>query len=360
MIRQGQFRKRFEKTKIVITLHNIAYQGHCSRDNIEMMGLPGSWFDSPMRLQDDFGSDLNLLKGGIVFSDFVTTVSPTYAKEILTPEGGRGLHPTLLANIHKLKGILNGIDTSFWNPKCDKYIDHHYFLNEQMPSSIDLAHTLEKKQKNKWQLLDKLGMNKSESKPLLAIISRLVPQKGIELMMHALQKMPQVGAQAILLGTSPDPEIHWKFVQLEQQFAHHPDVRVLLQQEEALAHKLFASSDMFLIPSFFEPCGLTQMIALTYGSIPVVRKTGGLADTVFDVDFSGKPFAETNGFVFEHADIAGVDSALNRAFLCWMRDKERWNALITQAMEADFSWNKSTKEYIGIYNKLHESKPSHL
>ncbi len=349
LIRQGPFRKRFENTKVVLTIHNMAYQGWCHRDNLENIGLSGAWFASPERLQDDFGSSLNLLKGGIVFSDYVTTVSSTYAKEVLTQEGGKGLQLTLLSHASKFCGVLNGIDTIFWDPAHDKYLEDRYTAEKK---SIGYEEILAGKKRNKEFFLEKFAMGKSDEKPLLAIISRLVPQKGIELMKHILSHAHKWKMQCILLGTAPDPHVHWNFVELEKYFLNSPDVRIVLQHEEGLAHKLYAASDMFLVPSLFEPCGLTQLIALRYGSIPIVRKTGGLADTIFDVDFSERSFSERNGYVFEHPNEQGVDSAIGRACSTWYNNKELWQKVVMQAMRSDFSWEKSAKEYVKIYSML--------
>ncbi len=341
LIRQGPFKKRFEKTRTVLTIHNIAYQGQCTVEDLNKIGLPGAWYDAPGRLLEDFGSSLNLLKGGIVFSDYTTTVSPTYAKEVLSPEGGKGLQLALKENIHKFSGILNGIDYNYWNPETDPHIYSPY-------SAQDLSG----KAANKAGLRDELGLDHAVDKPLAVAITRLVQQKGVELIKHAIHKSHEKGMQCIILGTTPDPAIHYEFVNLAQKYAKDPDVRILLAQEEDLAHKLYAGSDIFLMPSLFEPCGLGQLIALRYGSIPVVRKTGGLADTVFDVNYSGKPFDETNGFVFDDPDLMGIDSALDRALNLWKTEPDTWKKLMVQAMNKDFSWNNSSGLYIDMYKKI--------
>lgn len=344
LLRQGPFKTRFEKTRTVLTIHNIAYQGQCTTQDLEKIGLPGAWYDSPSRLLEDFGPHLNLLKGGIVFSDYTTTVSPNYAHEVLTPEGGKGLQLALKENSRKFSGILNGLDVEYWDPANDPHIYFPYSVKE-----------LSGKVANGVSLRDELGLEQTKDKPLVVAITRLVQQKGVQLIRYALTKAKEKGMQCVILGTTPDPEIHYEFVALEQQYAQDPDVRILLAQEEALAHKLYAASDIFFMPSLFEPCGLGQLIALRYGSIPVVRKTGGLADTVFDVDYSNRPFEETNGFCFDHADAMGVDSALDRALHLWKKDQTRWKQLVVQAMNADYSWNRSSVLYIDIYKKIMKS-----
>lgn len=344
LIRQGPFRTRFEKTRVVFTIHNIAYQGRCQASDLDKIGVPGAWFDAPHRLQDDFSSDLNLLKGAIVFSDFITTVSPTYAKEVLTPEGGKGLHLTLDRHREKFSGILNGIDYSYWNPEIDDHLSFNYSLKEKNESGLAA------KQKNTQQVRQMLNMSQDETKPLVVSICRLVQQKGVDLIKHAIMNAHKKGMQYIVLGTAPDPAIQWEFADLAHRYGDDPDVRILLQQEESLAHHLYAASDMFLMPSLFEPCGLTQLIALKYGSIPIVRNTGGLSDTVFDVDHSEKQV--TNGFSFDFPDAASLDSALDRALAFWKRDKADWQQLMKRAMECDFSWHFPASDYITVYEKI--------
>ncbi|MBS0654708.1 MAG: glycogen synthase [Verrucomicrobia bacterium] len=351
LIRAEPFRTYFEKTRTVLTIHNIAYQGRCQTMDLDRVGVSGSWYDSPKRLQDDFGSDLNLLKGGIVFSDYVTTVSPTYATEVLTPEGGKGLHLTLNQYSDKFCGILNGIDYSYWNPEIDSHIPFRYSERSKAQSPEDKL-LVSEKAKNKETLRKALGLKADSTKPLVVSISRLVQQKGVELIRYAILNAHKKGMQYIVLGTAPDPAIQWEFVTLAHTYAHDPHVRILLQQEESTAHRLYAASDIFLMPSLFEPCGLTQLIALKYGSIPIVRSTGGLCDTVFDVDYSKKPFAETNGFVFNNPDVVGLDSALDRALAFWRQDGEAWQSLMLQAMQYDFSWNTPANHYLNIYQKI--------
>lgn len=344
LIRQGTFKKRFEKTRVVMTIHNLAYQGKCSVVDLDKIGLTGVWYEAPGRAQDDFGRDLNLLKGGIVFSDFITTVSHTYAKEVLHHEGGMGLHLTLQNHHHKFIGILNGLDYTYWNPETDPYIP------------VRLKDPVSFKKKNKEVVRKLLGLASDPVKPLVVVVTRLVHQKGIELIRHAICSAHEKGMQIVVLGTAPDPVVKSDFAMLAERYENDPDIRILLEQEEKLAHKLYAGADIFLVPSIFEPCGLTQLIALRYGAIPVVRKTGGLADTVFDVDFSGRPFEQTNGFSFDHADVQGLDSALERALSLCKYNKERWQMLVSQAMQCDYSWKASANLYLNAYRKILDAK----
>ncbi|BBI16506.1 glycogen synthase GlgA [Neochlamydia sp. S13] len=340
-----------KEAKIVFTIHNIEYQGHCSSSDLDNIGLNGSHYLLPDNMQDaQYKEAINLLKGAIIYADHITTVSPNYAKEVLTPLGGRGLDKTLYKYKNKFKGILNGIDYSFWNPEIDRYLPTHYSPREAPESKKD-RHTLDKKAYIKNFLRERLFLAE-EHRPIIGCIARLVPQKGIELIKHALHYTLEKKGQFLLLGSSPIEGINAEFQQLNRHFHEHPHVRLILHHSEELAHLIYAASDMFIVPSLFEPCGLTQMIALKYGTIPIVRKTGGLADTICDVDYSGKPIEKTNGYVFEYPDAKGIESALDRAFECWFHYPDRWRQLIIRAMKTDFSWNTPSDEYLNIYQSI--------
>jgi starch synthase len=220
-----------------------------------------------------------------------------YEKEILVPPAGCGLETTLLENQHKMKGILNGIDEEYWNPEKDPHLIAHY--NSFAPiDEAKMAKILQAKADNKKQLRTHLGLKES-SAPLVASITRLVPQKGPELIKQALLKTIERGAQFVLLGSSATPVWEKVFSALKKEHGISKNVAIVLDRDEALAHLVYAAADMFIIPSIFEPCGLTQMIALRYGAIPIVRKTGGLADTVHDVDTSPKEEKLRNGYTFD-------------------------------------------------------------
>lgn len=341
----------FKSPKIVFTIHNIEYQGRCSTADIEKVGLKGKDCLVQDKMQDSVYKDaINLLKGAIVYSDFITTVSPNYAKEVLTPLGGRGLDATLIKYKDKFKGILNGIDYSYWNPEIDRYLPAHFSPRELPENRKDRA-TLDKKAYIKNMLRERLFMAE-EHRPIMGCIARLVPQKGIELIKHAMHYTLAKGGQFILLGSSPIPSISADFLELKRRFTDHPNVHLILYHNEELAHMIYAASDMFIVPSLFEPCGLTQMIALKYGAVPIVRKTGGLADTIFDVDYSDKPLEEANGYVFDFPDIKGVESALDRAFDCWFHQPDKWRKLMISGMKIDFSWNKPSNEYLEVYSDI--------
>lgn len=341
----------YTKPKIVFTIHNMEYQGKCGPQDLDYIGLDPSQYLLPNKLQDNLYPNLvNLLKGGIVYSDFVTTVSPNYAKEVLTPEGGRGLESTLLQYKSKFTGILNGIDYSYWNPEIDRFLPSHYSPRELPINKKDHA-TLDKKGFIKKILREKLNLAE-DHRPLVGCITRLVPQKGIELIKHTMNHIIQKKGQFVLLGSSPIPSISMEFHRLRQEYTDHPYIHLILHHQEELAHLIYAASDMFIVPSIFEPCGLTQMIALKYGTIPIVRKTGGLADTVFDVDYSDVPPENKNGYTFDYPDAKGIDSALDRAIACWFNEPEKWRKLVLNGMKIDFSWNEPSNKYVEIYKKL--------
>lgn len=342
------------KPKVVLTIHNMEYQGKCAPHDLTAIGLDGNEFAQPSKMEDNQDPGLvNLLKGGIVYSHFVTTVSPNYAQEVLTPEVGKGMEATLNQYRSKFKGILNGIDYSYWNPEIDRFLPAHYSARE-FPENKNDRNTLDKKGFIKKLLREKLNLSE-DHRPILGCIARLVPQKGIDLIKHTIQHIVEKRGQFVLLGSSPIPQINAEFHRLKQTYTDHPHISLNLNHQEELAHMIYASSDMFIVPSLFEPCGLTQMIALKYGAIPIVRKTGGLADTVFDVDHSGKPFNETNGYVFDSPTAAGIDSAIDRAIQCWFEDPDKWHHLVINGMKIDFSWNKPSDQYLKVYKSIMES-----
>lgn len=342
------------KPKTVMTIHNMEYQGKCSPHDLSYIGLDGSVYLHKDKMQDNLNPKLiNLLKGGIIYSDNVTTVSPTYAKEVLTPEGGKGMESTMRQVVNKFEGILNGIDYSYWNPEIDRYLHTHYSLREIPANKKDRA-TLDKKGFIKKVLREKLDLSE-EHRPIVGCIARLIPQKGTELIKHAMDYIVSKNGQFVLLGSSPIPAINKEFHQLKAKYADHPHISLTLHHQEELAHMIFAGCDMFIVPSIFEPCGLTQLISLKYGTIPIVRQTGGLADTIFDVDNSGRPFEQTNGYSFKNPDTASMDSAIDRAFNCWFDNPEKWHHLVLNAMKMDFSWNQSSNQYLEIYKKLSQN-----
>ena len=333
----------------ILTIHNMQHQGKCHPEHLTRIGLKGKNYLTPDKMQDPSSLDLvNLLKGGIEYAHKVTTVSPTYEKEICTPEGGFGLETVLTRHRKKLSGVLNGIDEDFWNPEKDdhlieKYPTHGISIN-------NLSAVLEGKKENRRYLRTHLRLQTSDA-PIVACVTRLVPQKSPELIKHALLRTLEKGGQFILLGSTPIQELHKEFEALQEELRLNENVAVLMDKDEAMAHLIFAAADMFLIPSLFEPCGLTQLISLRYGTIPVARKTGGLADTVFDVDTSVQPVEKRNGFTFDLPNKEGVDGALTRAFDYFKREPQKWHSLMINGMGQDLSWKRAAPEYLSLYTQ---------
>eukprot|EP00271_Cylindrocystis_brebissonii_P008931 TRINITY_DN2346_c1_g1_i1.p1 TRINITY_DN2346_c1_g1~~TRINITY_DN2346_c1_g1_i1.p1 ORF type:complete len:1210 (+),score=398.35 TRINITY_DN2346_c1_g1_i1:1220-4849(+) len=335
----------FASAQVVFTCHNFEYQGTERPGALASCGLDVAALNRPDRMQDNFMPDrINLLKGALVYANLVTTVSPTYADEVRNPEGGRGLQVTLaaLAPTGKFHGILNGIDGEVWDPALDAMLE--------VPFS---AERLEGKRANKTALRSLLGLADTREgeaeKPLVGCITRLVPQKGVHLIRHAIYHIRDRGGQFVLLGSSPVPDIQRDFEHLSREFAQHPDVRLVLKYDERLSHRIYGGADMLIIPSLFEPCGLTQLIALRYGVIPIVRKTGGLADSVFDVDDESVPEAKKNGFCFSATDTEGFNYAMDRALYYFSHSPEWWLELQGRAMRMDFTWEESAGRYAQLY-----------
>ncbi len=323
---------QFKKIKIVFTVHNAAYQGIFDKSSFYKTGLPEEFF-SPDYLE--FNGKLNCLKAGLMFSDAITTVSPTYAKEIQSsPEYGCGLESLFYKLRRKTKAILNGADYSVWNPETDELIAATY-------STEDLAPKLE----NKKELAEYFKLKFDPKTPIIGMVSRLVDQKGLDLLVKALKRILAMKCQLVILGTGEE-----KYHRLlkEAAKANKKQMGLELAFDEKLAHLIEAGSDMFLMPSKYEPCGLNQFYSLRYGTLPIVRKTGGLADTV--VDLNEQPNSGT-GFVFETYDARELVATVKRA-LAAFKDEKCWQRAMIRAMNKDFSWNKSAAQYIDLYRKL--------
>lgn len=326
----------------IFTIHNLEHQGLCFPFVLDYIGLNGTYLLNHHKLQDPHRHDhINLLKGAIVYSTYFTTVSPNYAKEIQTPLGGCGLHHVISHYHTKFSGILNGLDYSYWDPHTDCYLPVHYSPNQKL---------IEGKKANKEHLKKRLYLDPKEA-PIVSCIARLVLQKGVHLIEHALFRTLEKGGQFILLGTSPDSAISHHFHALKINLGHNHNVHFEMQYNEGLSHQIYSGSDFFIVPSLFEPCGLTQLIALRYGTIPVVRKTGGLADTVFDIDHSQVPLQKRNGYTFDHADTQGVDSALDRCLATWFSNPEKLLKMMQCGMLLDYSWKKPCEEYMHLYKR---------
>jgi starch synthase len=329
--------------RVCYTLHNLKHQGVTGEHTLRQVGLNPADYMTPERLQDNFNHGaINLMKGGIVYSNFVTTVSPRYADEIKYSDLGCGLQHALYVHSVKFGGVLNGVDYNVWNPEIDPSVACQYTID-----------TLDDKYKNKEALRNRLWL-RQDFKPIVAVISRLDHQKGVELIRHGMFYALANGCQFILLGSSPDPSTNDDFWGLKHDLNDNPDCHLEISYNEELAHLIYAGADMIVIPSAFEPCGLTQMIAMRYGTIPVVRGVGGLADTVFDADYASKPYHERNGYVFNGFDHAGVESALGRAIGLWYSHPQYFRELMVNGMRYDYSWNHPGGHYLNIYNYIKE------
>lgn len=236
--------------------------------------------------------------------------------------------------------MVNGIDYNVWNPEIDRYIPYHYGLGN-----------LDDKYKNKKALRDRLLIADNE-KPIVAFVGRLDPQKGLELIRHAIFYTLHRRGQFVLLGSSPDGQINNYFWSLKHQLNDNPDVHIEIGFNEELSHLIYAGADLMLVPSRFEPCGLTQLIALRYATVPVVREVGGLADTVFDKDYSYRPLHERNGYVFRDYDYSGLESALGRAISCYYDYPEHFRELMKNCIRCDYSWKNPGQDYLNIYHYI--------
>jgi len=323
-----------------LTIHNFMHQGLTGIELLRATGLhrPDYFLDWLRMGDNNHKNALNLLKAGIVYSNFITTVSPRYAFETKDQGQGFGLEPTLHVHHMKYGGILNGIDYDVWNPEVDHEIPVRYGVDN-----------LDAKYDNKRALRHRL-MLADNDKPIVAFIGRLDPQKGLGLVRHAIFYSLERGAQFVLLGSSPDRSINDDFWGLKRMLNDSPDCHLEIGFDEGLAHLIYAGADMMLVPSQFEPCGLTQLISLRYGTVPVVRTVGGLADTVFDKDHSDRPLHQRNGYRFDHYDGPGLESALGRAIDCYYEYPQDFRSLMMNGMRADYSWNQPGEDYLNIYD----------
>ncbi|MDD5136295.1 MAG: glycogen/starch synthase [Candidatus Omnitrophica bacterium] len=324
----------FSKTKVLFTIHNLAYQGLFSRDEYPKIGLDWVLFNIECF---EFYGKVNLMKAGLMYADAVTTVSPTHAKEILTREFGCGLEGVLKNKEHVLSGILNGIDYKVWNPETDTKIPREYSVS-----------TLDDKYVNKEMLQKELGLKIDREIPMIGMISRLADQKGLDLLAKIVEELLSLKVQFVLLGTG-DNKYHILFEKMANM--HSKNTSVNLRFDATLAQKIYAASDLFLIPSRYEPCGLAQMISFRYGTIPVVRETGGLKDSV--KEFNPKA-GEGNGFTFSEYRADHLFAAIKRA-LAFYKNKTVWPGLVKSVMALDFSWKRSAAEYLKLYQRISQN-----
>ena len=326
----------FQGTKTVLTLHNLAYQGIFPLELAPQLGIeeneaqPGGAFE--------LNGQLNLLKGGILYADAITTVSERYAQEITTAEFGFGLEGVLKQRQKDLYGILNGVDYSVWNPETDRYLAAKYD-----------AKSLDKKVENKKALCNQFKLPFQAETPLIGMVTRLVEQKGIDLVVDGIDELMKRGIQMVILGTGED-----KYqTALKAAAEKYPEqLAVHFKFDEKLAHLIEGGADMFLMPSRFEPCGLNQMYSLKYGTVPIVRETGGLADTVENVD---PQTGKGTGFTFQEFSVEAMLDAVDRA-LAAFQDKATWAKIQKAGMRKDFSWESSAKKYLKVYEKAKKKK----
>lgn len=325
----------FSDTKSLLTIHNIGYQGRFRQGAVNDAGLPVDKYyrGGPLEFDDTF----SFLKAGLVYADAINTVSETYAREIQTSISGAGLDPLLAARSSDVFGIVNGIDTTIWNPGTDTNIAQPFD-----------AGSLNKKLDNKKALLAEMGLPFSRAVPLLGIVSRLTVQKGFELLEPVLWQLADIPIQLVVLGSGEERYENF-FKQAAAQFGDR--VSVYVGFSDGLAHRITAGADMFLMPSAYEPCGMNQMFSMRYGTIPVVHKTGGLADTVRDFhEFDGAG----NGFSFDDFSAHALKQAVERAVSVF-RQPAVWRSIQERGMAEDFSWEGSARRYVSLYQHLLQS-----
>lgn len=320
--------------KTVFTIHNMKFQGRWKiKEVADVTGLPEHIFNSG---ELEFYGEANYLKGGIVYADEITTVSPTYADEICTPEGGEGLDGLMLERRRHLRGIVNGIDYDVFNPMKDTYLDKHFSVRE-----------LSGKVVNKRQLQEKYGLAVDKDVMLIGIVSRLTNQKGFDLVAYVMEEMlSTMNVQFIVQGTGEQ--------QYEEMFNYFHDrypqkLGVYIGYSEENAHEIYAGCDAFLMPSLFEPCGLSQLMSMRYGTLPIVRETGGLKDTVVPYN----EYENTgDGFSFANYNAHDMLHVIKYALDVFENHKDRWQEMMQRAMRHDFSWKASAKEYEKLYDML--------
>jgi starch synthase len=325
---------RRARARSVISIHNIAFQGNCSPELLAPLGLPKSCF-----IPDgvEFYGQLSFLKAGLYYADYITTVSPGYAREIQTPESGFGMEGLLTYRRNRLTGILNGIDTSAWDPQQDAYLPARFGPQDLVGKAV-----------NKQLLQERLGLKPSAETIVLGMVGRFTYHKGVDLVLEIAEELLEQPVQLVVLGSGDRHyEIEWN------RFAwdHPGQVSVTTGYDMALAHFIEAGSDIFLMPSRFEPCGLNQMYSMRYGTPPVVHRTGGLADSVVDTTPRSLIEGTATGFVFEHPNKAELLACVLRALLAY-QDKKTWQKIQNNGMLKEFSWEASATRYFKIYQAL--------
>ncbi|GKX61999.1 glycogen synthase [Pragia fontium] len=320
----------------VFTVHNLAYQGNFSARHLHELELP-SHFMQPEGLE--FYGQISYLKAGLYYADMITAVSPTYAQEITRPEFGFGMENLLNQRKQhgKLMGILNGVDYNIWSPQKDQLLPADY-SPRKMAGKAECKATLQ----------TQAGLTITSEFPLFAVISRLSSQKGLDLLLAALPKLLEFGGQLVLLG-SGDADLQNAYQKLAKQYPKQ--VAVKIGYDESFAHQIIAAADVILVPSRFEPCGLTQLYGLKYGTLPLVRHTGGLADTVVDCSLENLADKTATGFVFRDSQVNELHDAIRRVFALWS-EPVKWRRVQRQGMEKDFSWHIAAQQYLAMYQQL--------
>ncbi len=329
IIAAGQARR----TPTLLTIHNLAYQGLFPAEQFPMTGLPSSMYTIAGL---EFWGQINLLKGGLMFADLLNTVSETYAQEIQTAEFGAGLDGVLRDRTRDLFGILNGVDYRAWDPAHDTLIPARYTVDDLSGKRACKGHL-----QQEFELTPDLGI------PLIGMVTRLSDQKGLDLVAAILDQLFAAGTQLVVLGTG-DPRYERAFQEVARR--HSPQAGVRIGFDNALAHRIEAGADIFLMPSRYEPSGLNQLYSLRYGTVPVVRRTGGLADSIRDATPQALQAGTANGFVFTDYTPQALLQAVRRAFAAF-RDAATWPRLQRAGMTADFSWAGSAKKYMGLYER---------
>jgi len=323
-----------DRVASVYTVHNLAYQGLFAPRHFFELGLPAAAFSVDGL---EFHGQLSFMKAGLYYADHITTVSPTYAREIQTPEQGCGLDGLLRTRRGDLTGILNGVDEAVWDPSHDAAIPARFDAGKQTGKAVCKA-TLQRS----------LGLAVQADAPLFGIVSRLTEQKGLHLVLGVLDELLQRGGQLVVLG-SGDTALEAAFAQRAR--THPAQVAVRIGYDEPYAHQIFAASDVTLVPSRFEPCGLTQMYGLKYGSLPLVHRVGGLADTVVDCALENLADGSANGFVFNRFDAQDLSRAVARAFALYA-DTLQWHKVSTRAMRQRLGWDRAAQDYLALYRRL--------
>ncbi len=330
----------FHGTGAVLTIHNLGYQGRFPGEKFKALDLPWDYF-TPESLE--YIGQVNALKGGIIFADSITTVSPTYAKEIQTSEHGAGLDGVLDARSHKLTGILNGVDYSRWDPGNDPHIPVSY-----SPEKLD------GKWKCRSKLLKEVGLPEGQG-PLIGMISRLAEQKGFELVTEAMSRIVKMGCKLVILGTG-EPKYHTSLSEAQLKYPEHVAVR--LEFSNRLAHLIEAGSDIFCMPSRYEPCGLNQLYSLRYGTVPLVTATGGLKDTVINATPARLKKDQATGFVMKAFSSRSLVNTLKKAVDVYRDEPATWRRLMIAGMKKDFGWPAQAKQYMKLYSRIAQEDES--